>query len=142
MRDDSNPDFLREYHRALAVVCDDLFFARYRRSTGFSQSLAKATGTQNVEQAALQLLQAMFGDCRTEEEKIKMVEDLLDVKLLPGTNLEGVHFNKERIEDRYSISSCVAFCVACEAQWHIGITLSGFCLSVHVSVCPVVTLSL
>ena len=63
-----------------------------------------------MEQAALQLLQAMFGDCRTEEEKIKMVEDLLDVKLLPGTNLEGVHFNKERIEDRYRIKlSCVAF---------------------------------
>lgn len=99
LRDDSNPDFTKEYNRALAVVCDDLFFARYKRTTGLSQSVAKATGV-NVEQAALQMLQAMFGGCRTEDEKMKMVDDLLDVKLLPGTNMEGVHFNKNRLNDR------------------------------------------
>ncbi|VDI46614.1 Hypothetical predicted protein, partial [Mytilus galloprovincialis] len=100
LRDDSNPDFLREYHRALAVVCDDLFFARYRQSSGISKTLAKKNPGVSVEHAALQLLQAMFGDCRTEDEKMKVVEDLLDVKLLPGTDTEGVHFNKERMQQR------------------------------------------
>lgn len=100
LRDDSNPDFVKEYNRALAVVCDDLFFARYRRTTGLSQSIAKSTGV-NVEQAALHMLQAMFGGCRTEDEKMKMVDDLLDVKLLPGTNMEGVHFNKNRLNERW-----------------------------------------
>lgn len=86
---------MREYHRALAVVCDDLFFARYRRNS------APNSGSQrNVGQAAVQMLQALFGDCKTEDEKIKMVDDLLDVKLLPGTDMEGVHFNKDRLQDR------------------------------------------
>ena len=92
LRDDHNPDFLREYHRALSVVCSDLFFARFRRST-------KPRSEDNV-QGALQLLQSMFGECHTEDEKVKMVDDLLDVKLLPATNVEGVHFNTERLRER------------------------------------------
>ena len=94
LRDDHNPDFLREYHRALSVVCSDLFFARFRRST--------QPRTDNV-QGALQLLQSMFGECHTEDEKVKMVDDLLDVKLLPATNVEGVHFNTERLRERYCL---------------------------------------
>ena len=43
----------------------------------------------------------MFGDCHTEDEKVKMVDDLLDVKLLPATNVEGVHFNADRLKERY-----------------------------------------
>ena len=94
LRDDHNPDFLREYHRALSVVCSDLFFARFRRST--------QPRNDNV-QGALQLLQSMFGECHTEDEKVKMVDDLLDVKLLPATGVEGVHFNTERLRERYSL---------------------------------------
>lgn len=105
LRDDSNPGFLKEYHKALAVVCDDLFFARYRQSSGISQTLAKKNPGVSVEQAALQLLQAMFGDCRTEDDKMKVVNDLLDVKLLPGTDKEGVHFNKERMQQRLVVLS-------------------------------------
>ena len=105
LRNDSNPGFLKEYHKALAVVCDDLFFARYRQSSGISQTLAKKNPGVSVEQAALQLLQAMFGDCRTEDDKMKVVNDLLDVKLLPGTDTEGVHFNKERMQQRLVVLS-------------------------------------
>lgn len=114
LRDDNNPDFLREYHRALAVVCDDLFFARYRRSSSLTQTLARANSGVNIEQAALQLLSAMFGDCRTEDEKLLMVEDLLDVKLLPGTNMDGVHFNKDRIQERcVGVSPCCyGYCIS------------------------------
>lgn len=96
MRDDHNPDFLREYHRALAVVCDDLFFARFRQST-----VGSIKNEPSVD-GALRLLQNMFGQCHTEDEKVKMVDDLLDVKLLPATNLEGVHFNSERLKERLS----------------------------------------
>lgn len=42
----------------------------------------------------------MFGGCRTEDEKMKMVDDLLDVKFLLGINMEGVYFNKNRLNDR------------------------------------------
>ena len=93
MRDDHNPDFLREYNRALSVVCSDFFFARFRQ--------ARKPQSQENTQGALQLLQSMFGECHTEDEKVKMVDDLLDVKLLPATNVEGVHFNTERLKERF-----------------------------------------
>ena len=48
----------------------------------------------------------MFGECHTEDEKVKMVDDLLDVKLLPATNIEGVHFNTQRLRERYLIINC------------------------------------
>lgn len=46
------------------------------------------------------MLQVMFGGCRTEDEKMKMVDDFLDVKFLLGINMEGVYFNKNRLNDR------------------------------------------
>ena len=94
LRDDHNPDFLREYHKALAVVCDDLFFARFRKSTSGSIK------NEPSPAGSVQLLQEMFGKCHTEDEKVKMVDDLLDVKLLPSTTTEGVHFNTERLKER------------------------------------------
>ena len=78
----------------MAVVCDDLFFARFRRNT------AGSIKNEPSVDGAVKLLQQMFGNCHTEDEKVKMVEDLLDVKLLPATNMEGVHFNSERLKER------------------------------------------
>lgn len=46
------------------------------------------------------MLQVMFGGCRTEDEKMKMVDDFLDVKFFLGINMEGVYFNKNRLNDR------------------------------------------
>ena len=42
----------------------------------------------------------MFGDASNEEEKGSLVDDLVDVKLLPATDVEGVHFTKDRIDHR------------------------------------------
>lgn len=100
LRDDSNPAFAKEFYRALSVVCDDLFFARYRRSTSLSKSMEE-TNDGSVETASTKLLEAMFGDCHTEEEKRNMVDELLDVSLLPATDIEGVHFDKKRLQERY-----------------------------------------
>ena len=90
---DSNPEFAREFYRALSVVCDDLFFARYRRSAKYPD--------ERTDSAAGTLLSAMFDNANTGEEKSDVVEELLDVKLLPSTDVEGVHFNKGRIEERF-----------------------------------------
>ena len=100
MRNDHNPAFVKEYHRALAVVCDDLFFARFRRST---QGTIKAE--PSPLEGGVKFLQQMFGQCVTEDEKIKMVDDLLDVKLLPSTTTEGVHFNTARLKERWAMMS-------------------------------------
>ena len=95
MTNDSNPEFAREFYRALSVVCDDMFFARYRRSAKYSDTREGADGSSGA------LLSAMFNDAHSEEQKSDVVEDLLDVRLLPATDVEGVHFNKERIESRF-----------------------------------------
>lgn len=46
------------------------------------------------------ILQELFGECYNEEEKGKLVEDLLDLTLLPSTNEKGVLFTKERLQKR------------------------------------------
>lgn len=101
LRDDTNPEFIREYQQALAVVCDDLFFARYRRSSNLAQTLANDNG--NVEKAAGQFLEIVFNNRHNEESKSQGVEDLIDMKLLPGTDGKGVHFNSQRIADRWGL---------------------------------------
>ena len=96
---DHNPDFAREFYHALSVVCDDLFFARYRSNS----AAAKTLGDQHnasMDQAAKSLLGAMFGDAYTEEEKSEVVDDLLDARLLPATGVDGIQFNKDRIQER------------------------------------------
>ncbi|KAI8480901.1 hypothetical protein Bbelb_413740, partial [Branchiostoma belcheri] len=77
LRDDSSPDFVQEFHRALSAVCNDLFFARRWWET-------------------------MFNDCETESERDAAVDDLLDVKLLRGTSREGVHFSKGELNTSWA----------------------------------------
>ena len=100
LQDDSNPNFVREFYRAISVVCDDLFFARYRRSSSAAKTLAH-TDDVNVESAADTLLSIMFGDAPTEEEKVDVVKELLDTRILPGTDGKGVTFTRDRVQERY-----------------------------------------
>lgn len=98
LRDDTNPEFAKEFYQALSVVCDDLFFARYQQSSGAAQTLAQKENV-GVDRAAEALLSAMYGEAYTEDEKHQLVEDLLDVRLLPATDVE-VQFNRARIDER------------------------------------------
>lgn len=100
LRDDSNPVFLKEFHHGLAVICDDLFFSRYRRSSALSQTIASLPDSIKVEEASRELLESVFGDSHTEADKSNIVEELLDLRLLRGANREGVHFTQEGLIDR------------------------------------------
>lgn len=102
LRDDSHPGFMKEFHLALAVICDDLFFARYRRSSALARTLSSLPASDDLESASRVLLESVFGDAHTEADKENMVEGLLDVKLLRGANKEGVHFTHEGIVERLS----------------------------------------
>lgn len=92
--------FLKEFHQGLAVICDDLFFSRYRRSSALSQTLASLPGSIKVEEASRELLESVFGDSHTEADKSNVVEELLDLRLLRGANREGVHFTQEGLIER------------------------------------------
>ena len=90
LSNDGDARFSEEFYRALSVVCDDLFFARYRRDTA---------GGANESEA---LLAAMFGDADVEDKKADVVEDLLDTRLLPANDGEGVHLSKDRLDKRWT----------------------------------------
>ncbi len=99
LRDDSNPEFAKDFYQALSVVCDDLFFARYRRSSSPAESLSESVGS-SVGSAASALLSALYGEAYTEADKHDVMDHLLDTRLLPATDGQGVHFNKDRMQER------------------------------------------
>ena len=136
LRDDSQPEFLREFHKALAVVSGDLFFARYRFQSETAHSLKEKSSASTLSAAkgmlihvslrdsmhtmsyfdllifvyfchltiwyyaVVAILQELFGECYNEEEKAQLVEDLLDLTLLPSTDEKGVIFTKQRLHER------------------------------------------
>ena len=58
------------------------------------------TDDVNVETAADTLLSIMFGDAPTEEEKVDVVKQLVDTRILPGTDGKGVSFTPDRVKER------------------------------------------
>lgn len=95
LRDDSNPKFIKEYQRALSVMCDDLFFSKTKRSE------SSAEPPNHIEpKAAQQLLQSMFDTCQSDDCKEAMMEELLDVKLQPNTTRDGLKLTQERLAQR------------------------------------------
>jgi hypothetical protein len=95
LRDDTAPSFVKEFHRGLAIVCDDLFFARYRRSqvpTSQNEDLDKVT----------ELLDSDIKSSQDSSARSDVVGDLLDVKLLRGSSKDGVHFSREGLVERLS----------------------------------------
>ena len=92
LRDDTEPSFVKEFHRGLAIVCDDLFFARYRRSqTSSSQN-------EDLDKVA----ELLDSDTKSSQDRSDVVGDLLDVKLLRGSSKDGVHFSREGLVERLS----------------------------------------
>ena len=98
LRDDTKPAFVREYQQALTVVCDSLFFAHHNRPSDTLQSVASVMGTDAG--TAGQALQNLFGQSPTEDARTRVVEDLLDVKVLPEVDAHGRQFNAERVQER------------------------------------------
>lgn len=96
LRDDTEPSFVKEFHRGLAIVCDDLFFARYRRS-------CVPTTSQNDDLGKVaELLESNIKGTEDSSVHSDVVGDLLDVKLLRGSSKDGVHFSRDGLVERLS----------------------------------------
>ena len=76
LTDDSNPQFLREFYRAMRICCQDLFFAR-SRSSGVTDRL--------VTSSRPTLLESAFTGATTTAQKRNVVEELINVKVLGQT---------------------------------------------------------
>lgn len=92
LRNDTEPLFVKEFHRCLAVVCNDLFFSRYRRSC---ISASQNDDRDNVTD----LLNANNSHSSIRSD---VVGDLLDVKLLRGSSKHGEHFSQNGLVERLS----------------------------------------
>lgn len=100
LRDDTDPSFVKEFHRCLAIVCDDLFFARYRRSSVLGQSAVTPQTGDDLEKISSELLDNNLG--KAPSARSDVVGDLLDLKLLRGSSKDGVHFSREGLVERLS----------------------------------------
>ena len=100
MRDDSLASFVQEFHSALSVVCNDLFFARYRHHPDTSKEATSEQSEEKVENAAKTLLESITGDDGAEREREESVTEILDVKLMKGADGDGVHMTQEALMDR------------------------------------------
>ena len=83
LTDDSKPQFAKQFHQALACVCDELFISR-----------CKPASKQTT-------LATLFKKIPTETEKHSAVEQLLDVKVKPDQDSTGKQFTAERRQERY-----------------------------------------
>ena len=93
MESDAEPAFLREFHRALRVCCEDLFFARmsYRSANEPAAAVSSAlqqAGTQFAKENAIDDLIAQRTDASLNIENIKLkVRSLVgesETKILGG----------------------------------------------------------
>lgn len=102
MRSDSDPKFVKEFYKALSVVCSDLFLSRYRRSNALNEAMNNLPGndTRNLEDAGRKVLESVFGDSHEEIDRENVVNDLLDTKLVRNKRNESEHFDSEVIFKR------------------------------------------
>ena len=95
MMDDSDPAFVKEFYKSLSVVCNDLFFARYKRSTALSSAMMSfPEETMQLEDAGKFVLESVFGDAHNEIDRQNVIDELLDTKLIRSSN-NSVLFNQE-----------------------------------------------
>ena len=60
----------------------------------------------------------MFGDAYNEAERADVVEGLLDTRLLPATNVDGVIFDRNKIEQR--LDKYAKFMASNKLRAHLG----------------------
>nr|XP_047130962.1 uncharacterized protein LOC100202447 isoform X1 [Hydra vulgaris] len=96
IRNDSDPKFLSEFHKALSVVCSDLFLSRYQKSNALNKALNKVFENEYSEG---QVLEKLFGDSHDEIARENVVNDLLNVKLV-RSKYDSENFNEKVIYQR------------------------------------------
>ena len=100
MTDDSDPAFVKEFYKSISVVCNDLFFARYKRSTALSSAMMSfPEETLKLEDAGKFVLESVFGDAHNEVDRQNVIDELLDTNLVRSSN-KSVLFNQEVMFNR------------------------------------------
>ncbi|XP_071958404.1 uncharacterized protein [Antedon mediterranea] len=104
MIDDTDQEFTREFYNALSTVCNDLFFARYRRTSALTQAEQELSAEQKEkeEKSSRMLLESLFGDSHANADSENVMEQLLDMQLMRGSDSSGVNLTQEQMNERLS----------------------------------------
>jgi len=96
MRSDSDPKFVKEFYKALSVVCSDLFLSRYRRSNAMNEAGdAEKQDSRAQDAGQVSSLENVFGDAHDEMERENVVNDLLDTKLVRNAKNSSDSFDRD-----------------------------------------------
>jgi len=92
LTDDGNPLFLREFYKAMKIVCQDMFFSR-------SKSTPTSVGLLGVPPSAggRQALQSAFMVANTQDDRGAVTGELLDVKVKDPTQAE---YTEQAVSER------------------------------------------
>ena len=100
MRSDSDPKFVKEFYKALSVVCSDLFLSRYRRSNTLNADTIGANESGSLQDAGKNILESVFGDSHDQIDRENVVNDLLDTKLVRNKHNQSELFNSQVVFKR------------------------------------------
>ena len=90
LADDTNPEFMKAFNKALCVVCSDLFLARYKRANTLNDALAALPEeTNRMEDIGKKMFESIFEEAHDEVDRSNVVNDLLDTKLIRNANFES-----------------------------------------------------
>jgi len=101
LSDDTNPVFMKEFYKALTVLCSDLFLARYKRANTLNDALvALPEQTEKIEEVGKRMFENIFEDAHDEIDRNNVVDDLLNTKLIRNKNNESPDYDREFMFNR------------------------------------------
>lgn len=98
--DDSDPSFIREFYRALSICCSDLFLSRYRHSS--TLSLVDRHREEDSTRNPAQVLESLFNSAHRISEKLAIIDEVLDTRVMTSIDLNGTEFSHKNIMQRLS----------------------------------------
>ncbi len=93
---DSHHCFLREFFRALSLICSDLFLSKYREDSSVTSKLIMDTTNKSPQN----ILKSVFESTQSVLDKGNVVDGLLDTRVLVNNDIHGNEFTQERVMKR------------------------------------------
>ncbi|GFO26753.1 cytadherence high molecular weight protein 2 [Plakobranchus ocellatus] len=81
LTDDSRPLFMRDFYKALRVVCQDMFFSRSRNTPASHGLIGSSPADDKTKEDTRPVLERALTGVRSMDDRTNVVSELLDVKV-------------------------------------------------------------
>ena len=92
--DDWDLSFVKEFYLSLSICCSQLFFSRYRASSSTAAAHSKSSHDSGS------FLEAVFGRAETVTEKLNIVNDVIDTRVMMDVDQDGSEFSHGNVMAR------------------------------------------